>query len=141
MAEQRDRARAASKFAASAEGAIRTEAESEFSGYEGTESSGEIVALFKDNTAVDALAAGDEGAVVLSTTPFYAESGGQIGDAGILAEAKRVQSRTAQFDGGRFVLTHWDKDGRPQWRPDPPPAGGQPTVVRERSPPYASAAS
>ena len=90
MAGQRERARAASKFAASAEGAIRTEAESEFSGYEGTESSGEIVALFRDGTAVDSLAAGDDGAVVLSTTPFYAESGGQIGDAGILAETGKL---------------------------------------------------
>ena len=100
MAEQRDRARAASKFAASAEGAIRTDAASEFSGYEGTESSGEIVALFKDGTAVDELAAGDEGAVVLSKTPFYAESGGQIGDAGILAETGKL-----------FLVTDTQKSG------------------------------
>ena len=104
MAEQRDRARAASKFAASAEGAIRTDAESEFSGYEGTESSGEIAALFKDGTAVDALAAGDEGAVVLSTTPFYGESGGQIGDAGILAETGKLFHVVDTQKGGNAIV-------------------------------------
>ena len=90
MAEQRDRARAASKFAAAADGSIKTDAASQFSGYEGTESSGEIVALFKGGASVESLAAGDEGAVVLSSTPFYAESGGQIGDAGILAETGKL---------------------------------------------------
>jgi alanyl-tRNA synthetase len=90
MAEQRDRARAASKFAATADGSIKTDAASEFCGYDGTESSGEIAALFRDGAQVDSLAAGDEGAVVLSTTPFYAESGGQIGDTGILAETGKL---------------------------------------------------
>jgi alanyl-tRNA synthetase len=90
MAEQRDRARAASKFAAAADGSIKTDADSEFSGYDATESTGEIVALFRDGTQVDVLAAGDEGAVVLSSTPFYAESGGQIGDTGILAETGKL---------------------------------------------------
>ncbi len=104
MAEQRDRARAASKFAASAEGSIRIDAESEFSGYEGTESSGEIVALFRDGTAVDALAAGDEGAVVLSTTPFYAESGGQVGDAGILAETGKLFHVVDTQKGGSAIV-------------------------------------
>ena len=104
MAEQRDRARAASKFAASAEGSIRIDAESEFSGYEGTESSGEIVALFRDGTAVDALAAGDEGAVVLSTTPFYAESGGQVGDAGILAETGKLFHVVDTQKGGNAIV-------------------------------------
>jgi alanyl-tRNA synthetase len=104
MAQQRDRARAASKFAASAEGAIRIDAASEFSGYEGTESSGEIVALFRDGAAVDALAAGDEGAVVLSTTPFYAESGGQIGDAGILAETGKLFHVVDTQKGGNAIV-------------------------------------
>ena len=90
MDRQRDRARAASKFAASAEGAIITEAESAFCGYEGTEGSGTIVALFRDGAQVETLSAGDEGAVILSSTPFYAESGGQIGDTGILAETGKL---------------------------------------------------
>jgi len=104
MAEQRDRARAASKFAASTEGAIRTEVESEFSGYDGTEACGEIVALFRDGSPVDALTAGDEGAVILSSTPFYAESGGQIGDTGILAETgKLFQVVDTQKSGNAIV--------------------------------------
>ena len=90
MDEQRDRARAASKFAASSDGAIRADAESEFSGYEGTEAAGEVVALYRDGAEVESLAAGDEGAVILSSTPFYAESGGQIGDTGILAETGKL---------------------------------------------------
>jgi alanyl-tRNA synthetase len=104
MAEQRDRARAASKFAASAEGAIDTEAESAFSGYEGTEGSGTIVALFRDGAQVETLSAGDEGAVILSSTPFYAESGGQIGDTGILAETgKLFQVVDTQKNGNAIV--------------------------------------
>ena len=104
MAEQRDRARAASKFAASTEKSIRTEAASEFSGYEGTEASGEIVALYRGGSPVDAMAAGDEGAVILSSTPFYAESGGQIGDTGILAETgKLFQVVDTQKSGNAIV--------------------------------------
>ncbi|MCK5325792.1 MAG: alanine--tRNA ligase, partial [Woeseiaceae bacterium] len=86
MAKQRDRARAASKFSVASDDAIKTDAMSEFSGYEGTEAASKIIAVFKHGKAVDAISAGDEGAVILSVTPFYAESGGQIGDTGILAE-------------------------------------------------------
>ncbi len=86
MQQQRDRARAASKFAAAAGEGVKTDAETEFSGYEGTEGRSRIVALFRGDKPVDALAAGDDGAVVLESTPFYAESGGQIGDTGILVE-------------------------------------------------------
>ena len=104
MAEQRDRARAASKFAASTEGAIRSDAQSEFSGYEGTEAEGRIVALYRDGTQVDSLAAGEEGAVILAATPFYAESGGQIGDTGILAETgKLFQVVDTQKSGNAIV--------------------------------------
>ena len=84
MGEQRDRARAASKFGVADSAALKTDAVSDFSGYEGTEGSSAIVAIYKDGEAVESLSAGDEGAVILSSTPFYAESGGQIGDKGIL---------------------------------------------------------
>ncbi len=104
MEQQRDRARSASKFAASTEGAIRTEAESVFCGYEGTEGSGTVVALYRDGEPVDALSAGEEGAVILSSTPFYAESGGQIGDTGILAESgKLFQVVDTQKNGSAIV--------------------------------------
>ena len=85
MAGQRDRARAASKFSAIGKDGIKTDAESEFLGYEGTEARCEVVALFNDGKPVDKLNLGEDGAVILSSTPFYAESGGQIGDTGTLA--------------------------------------------------------
>ena len=90
MGEQRDRARAASKFSAASDGAIKTDAKCEFSGYDGTEGSSQVIALFKNGEAADQLSAGDEGAIILSSTPFYAESGGQIGDLGILAETGKL---------------------------------------------------
>ena len=86
MQAQKDKAKAASKFGAAGDDSLKTDAKTEFLGYKGTEGSSQIVALFKDGIAVDALADGDEGAVVLAATPFYAESGGQIGDKGILVE-------------------------------------------------------
>ncbi len=90
MAEQRDRARAASKFGTTDSGALKTDAETRFLGYEGTDGSSEIIALFADGKAVPSLNAGDDGGVVLSSTPFYAESGGQVGDAGILVEGGKL---------------------------------------------------
>ena len=85
MAGQRDRARAASKFSAIGKDGIKTDAESEFLGYEGTEATCEVVALFNDGEPVDKLNLGEDGAVILSSTPFYAESGGQIGDTGTIS--------------------------------------------------------
>jgi alanyl-tRNA synthetase len=84
MAGQRDRARAASKFSAIGKDGIKTDAESEFLGYDSTEASCEVVALFNDGKAVDKLNLGEDGAVILSSTPYYAESGGQIGDTGTI---------------------------------------------------------
>jgi alanyl-tRNA synthetase len=84
MAGQRGRARAASKFSAAGGDAIQTDIESSFSGYEGTESSGTVAALYNDGKPVDKLLVGDDGVVILSSTPFYAESGGQIGDTGTI---------------------------------------------------------
>ena len=85
MAGQRDRARAASKFSIAGGDAIKTDLESSFSGYEGAASSDEVVALFNNGKPVDKLLVGDDGAVILSSTPFYAESGGQIGDSGTIS--------------------------------------------------------
>jgi len=94
MSGQRDRARAASKFSVGAATIPMIQAsgaanvislETEFSGYEGTKASGEVVALFNDGKPVDQLLVGDDGAAILSSTPFYAESGGQIGDTGTLS--------------------------------------------------------
>jgi alanyl-tRNA synthetase len=98
MEAQRERARDASKFkAGAAELSLQANAakvlgtrKSDFSGYEGTEGSSAVAALFRDGSEVNSLAAGEDGAIVLSTTPFYAESGGQIGDTGILVGAGSI---------------------------------------------------
>jgi len=85
MSGQRDRARAASKFSVAGGDAIKTDIETSFLGYDVTAATAEVVALFNDGKPVDKLVVGDDGAVILSATPFYAESGGQIGDTGILS--------------------------------------------------------
>jgi alanyl-tRNA synthetase len=85
MDAQRERARAASRFGVDQRGGAQIEGRSEFSGYEALESEGRIVALLRGGQSVDALNMGDEGEVVLDRTPFYAESGGQVGDTGTLS--------------------------------------------------------
>ena len=90
MAEQRDRGRAASKFSAADGAALKTDVETRFSGYEGTDDNSEIVAIYKSGKSVKSLSAGDEGAVILSSTPFYAEAGGQIGDTGIIVAGSEI---------------------------------------------------
>lgn len=87
MNAQRDRARAASKFGSGSESSIKTTAESEFTGYEAARGPGKIVAMFRNGESVESLITGDEGAIVLDETPFYAESGGQIGDTGVIEGA------------------------------------------------------
>ena len=84
MDAQRQRARAASKFGSVDIAHYQTDAVTEFIGYEALQGQSEIVAIFHDEHKVESLAAGDEGVVVLNKTPFYAESGGQVGDTGKL---------------------------------------------------------
>ena len=85
MDAQRERARAASKFGVDMRGGATFDTRTLFQGYEGLKADGRVVALLKNGAAVDELSAGDQGEVVLDRTPFYAESGGQVGDAGELA--------------------------------------------------------
>ncbi|HGC2053493.1 TPA: alanine--tRNA ligase [Escherichia coli] len=87
MEEQRRRAREASGFGADYNAMIRVDSASEFKGYEHLELNGKVTALFVDGKAVDAINAGQEAVVVLDQTPFYAESGGQVGDKGELKGA------------------------------------------------------
>ncbi|MCG7894658.1 MAG: alanine--tRNA ligase [gamma proteobacterium symbiont of Stewartia floridana] len=84
MGEQRKRAQAASQFAAGDAVDIALDEATRFTGYEGLEEAAEVVALSKDGTTVDQLSAGEQGMVFLNHTPFYAESGGQVGDLGVL---------------------------------------------------------
>ena len=87
MEEQRRRAREASGFGADYNAMIRVDSASEFKGYDHLELNGKVTALFVDGKAVDAINAGQEAVVVLDQTPFYAESGGQVGDKGELKGA------------------------------------------------------
>lgn len=87
MEEQRRRAREASGFGADYNAMIRVDSASEFKGYDHLELNGKVTALFVDGKAVEAINAGQEGVVVLDQTPFYAESGGQVGDKGELKGA------------------------------------------------------
>jgi alanyl-tRNA synthetase len=83
MSKQQELARAASKFKAGAAVDYRG-AKTEFLGYNNLSESGQVVALYKDGSAVEKLDEGERGVVVLDRTPFYAESGGQVGDQGTL---------------------------------------------------------
>jgi len=84
MEGQRERARAASRFGVDLRGSDTLGAESEFTGYEHLQGEGRILAILKDAAEVDSAASGEEVGIALDVTPFYAESGGQVGDIGSL---------------------------------------------------------
>jgi alanyl-tRNA synthetase len=85
MQAQRERARAASQFRAG-EALAYSGPKTAFRGYESLSEEGRVVALYRDNQRVDSLSTGERGVVVLDRTPFYAESGGQVGDRGELSK-------------------------------------------------------
>ncbi len=97
MERQREQARAAGKFR-SAAGVDYAGAKTRFVGYEHLDAEGRVVALYVDGTPVAEIHAGQKGIVVLDSTPFYAESGGQVGDRGELVAA-----------GGTFVVADTQK--------------------------------
>ncbi|MGB9429989.1 MAG: alanine--tRNA ligase [Gammaproteobacteria bacterium] len=84
MEKQRERGRAASQFGAEYGQDVEIEGETRFTGYETLKDQGKIIALFRGKESVKALKAGEQGMVILDQTPFYAESGGQVGDQGVL---------------------------------------------------------
>mgnify|MGYP006266291841 CR=1 FL=1 len=84
MTAQRERARAASAFRAEYGGAADFGGTTTFSGHDVHEDAAQVIGLYRDGGAVDALSAGEKGMVILDRTPFYAEAGGQVGDAGYL---------------------------------------------------------
>ncbi|QZX81653.1 alanine--tRNA ligase [Metapseudomonas otitidis] len=104
MEAQRERARASSAFGMDYNSLVKVDGDTRFLGYAGTSGSGKVVALFKAGAAVDSLAEGEEGVVVLDQTPFYAESGGQVGDCGYLEGAGvRFDVRDTTKAGGAFL--------------------------------------
>ena len=101
MAAQRERARAASQFGMQQQASVALEGVTDFTGYERLEDQSTVVALFRDGEPVDHLEAGEQGMVILDRTPFYAESGGQVGDAGVLlANGVRFEVEDTQKQGG-----------------------------------------
>jgi alanyl-tRNA synthetase len=105
MAAQKERARAASHFSASEIIQLDVEGETDFSGYEGLSDQATLIACYVDDEPQDRISAGQQGLIVLDVTPFYAESGGQIGDRGFLtAETGRFEVQDTQKQGG--VICH-----------------------------------
>jgi alanyl-tRNA synthetase len=100
MAEQRERARSASNFGTDYNQEISHDSQTEFVGYHYTDDEATIVGLFSKGAAVDSLSAGEEGVVLLDKTPFYAESGGQVGDCGLI-----------EVDGAVFEVADTQKQG------------------------------
>ena len=103
MEEQRARARAASKFGVDLRAGVTVEGQTTFTGYEHEQSAGRVVALIRDAERVEELRVGEEGQVVLDATPFYAESGGQVGDRGVLVAG---EARFAVVDTRKLGKAH-----------------------------------
>ncbi|WP_346839494.1 alanine--tRNA ligase [Microbulbifer sp. SAOS-129_SWC] len=104
MEAQRERARAAGKFKQDYTEALNLDGATEFVGYDTTEAAGTVVAIVKDGEQVERLAEGEEGAIVLERTPFYAESGGQVGDSGYLSAGdNRFEVRDCSKQGAHHL--------------------------------------
>jgi alanyl-tRNA synthetase len=104
MEAQRERARAASRFGVDLRADVQLEQRSEFLGYETEHASAHIVALLRDGQSVQSIDAGERAEVILDRTPFYAESGGQLGDTGeLLAPAARFQVQDTRKRGAAYA--------------------------------------
>ncbi|GAB2528591.1 alanine--tRNA ligase [Microbulbifer agarilyticus] len=100
MNAQRERARAAGKFKQGYTDTVELDGATEFLGYDRVTEQGNVVAIIKDGELVDRIEEGESAAIVLDRTPFYAESGGQVGDSGYL-----------QSESGRFEVADCVKHG------------------------------
>ena len=116
MDQQRDRARAAGSFTAQGSLAVAADMKSEFTGYDQAETSAEVIALFRDGEPAASIVAGEQATVILSRSPFYAESGGQAGDRGelrlgdelfLVEDTQKVGNTIAHFgrlSGGEITM-------------------------------------
>jgi alanyl-tRNA synthetase len=100
MAEQRERARSVKSFAVDYSHKIDIDTATEFTGYDHLSDPCEVLAIYKNGETAAELKAGEEGMVILNRTPFYAESGGQVGDTGLLLGS-----------AGKFQVTDTQKQG------------------------------
>ncbi|MFM5084707.1 alanine--tRNA ligase [Aeromonas media] len=101
MEKQRARAKEASSFGVNYNEVLKLDFETPFTGYKQLSEKTTVVGIYKDGVEVNGLIAGEEAVVVLAETPFYAESGGQVGDSGIL-----------KVDDGIFAVTDTQKAGK-----------------------------
>ena len=104
MQQQRERAREASRFGEGYDVALDIKSSTIFTGYEALEDQSEVTEIFIDNKAVEQANSGQEAIVFSNSTPFYAESGGQVGDQGLmLAEGVRFEVNDTQKKGNGFA--------------------------------------
>ncbi|MGU5536182.1 alanine--tRNA ligase [Aeromonas caviae] len=101
MEKQRARAKEASSFGVNYNDVLKLDFETPFTGYKQLSQNTQVVGIYKDGVEVNGLIAGEEAVIVLTETPFYAESGGQVGDSGIL-----------KVDDGIFAVTDTQKAGK-----------------------------
>ncbi len=106
MTQQRDRARAAGNFSADYSEALSADVSSKFIGYEQLSGSSSIIALSRKGASVEELKRGEEGSVVLGETPFYAESGGQAGDRGMISIGSTLFEVTDSRKQGSGAIVH-----------------------------------
>ncbi len=105
MTAQRDRARKGGKFEAGYDQDIKHNSQTDFTGYHSCVDSAHIVGLFVKGEAVDSIDEGEDGVVVLDKTPFYAESGGQVGDNGLIEAGNSIfEVKDTQKQGGYLFL-------------------------------------
>ncbi|MCK5828951.1 MAG: alanine--tRNA ligase [Methylococcales bacterium] len=105
MTAQRDRARAGGKFEADYDQDIKHDSQTDFTGYNSFSGSAHIIGLFAKGEVVESLDEGEEGVVVLDKTPFYAESGGQVGDNGLIEIGSSIfEVIDTQKQGGNLFL-------------------------------------
>ena len=106
MDAQRERARGASRFGVDLRAGVQVDGRSSFCGYDGTSGQGKVLAILQDGAPVDRLQAGERGEIVLDQTPFYAESGGQVGDTGALQSAAAAEFQVEDTHKRGAAIAH-----------------------------------